>query len=211
MKISDDAWIAAARERVAHGHDWATPPEEVSGANPAPRAAAPQARLLCPYCKEHPTLTDLHRYETASTEPLWYCPACYGVWATDASLAGGVADESNESPVLYAERAAPRCRSCAGHLDEHETCRKCGKTLPRLNCPLCGREMARSAQKGVTLDHCTACRGTWFDTGEIAAVFGLTPPRSLAAHYVDQLPKDDRPEWLIALDVLLRMFLPFIF
>ncbi len=174
------------------------------------RDEAPASGPRCPYCSEHPLLTELRRYETASAEPIWYCPACFGVWATDASVAGGVADESDESAVLYAGRAAPRCRSCGGHLDEQEACRKCGKKLPRLNCPRCGVVMERYTQKGITLDRCPTCQGSWFDTGEIAAVFGLTPPRSLGTMYVDSLPKDDRPEWVIILDILLRMFLPFI-
>lgn len=69
--------------------------------------------------------------------------------------------------------------------------------------------MTRFIENGITLDSCGACHGTWFDMGEIAAVYGLEPPQSLAASTVAEHAMDDAPpSWWVALQILLRAFLP---
>lgn len=35
-------------------------------------------------------------------------------------------------------------------------------------CPACGEAMAARPHRGVEIDQCSACRGIWFDTGELA-------------------------------------------
>jgi Zn-finger nucleic acid-binding protein len=71
--------------------------------------------------------------------------------------------------------------------------------------------MARVERKGITLDSCPAGHGLWFDMGELAALFEIEPPQGLAASAVDEHARDDAPpEWLLALDILLRLFIPFL-
>lgn len=38
----------------------------------------------------------------------------------------------------------------------------------------------------MTLDHCGQCGGTWFDMGELGAVFGIEDRPSLAERYAGQ-------------------------
>ena len=78
-------------------------------------------------------------------------------------------------------------------------------------CPACGQTMQRFKEGQVRLDQCTACRGTWFDVGEIAAVYKLKPAQSLAMSTVDEHAMDDEmPGWLVAVHTLSRMLLPFV-
>ena len=72
--------------------------------------------------------------------------------------------------------------------------------------------MDRHEQAGVTLDTCAACRGVWYDMGEIARVYQLPPlPQGLAASTVDEHAMDDAPPaWLLALDIVLSLVGAFI-
>lgn len=36
-----------------------------------------------------------------------------------------------------------------------------------MNCPACGRELRSVDYRGLTLDHCTACGGVWYDADEL--------------------------------------------
>lgn len=51
-------------------------------------------------------------------------------------------------------------------------------------------EMQRFGSNGIQLDTCATCRGTWFDMGEIAAVYSLQPVESLASFRARQ-PQGD--------------------
>ncbi len=211
VTISDDEWIAAARNRAAAG-SWERPAGDVLAElrrHGVRSEAAGVAALKCPYCESHPLLARMQRYELQAVHPLWYCNSCYGFWATGDALVRGVADPGTGHPALEASRAPRRCRACFGHLKPDHTCARCGKSLPRLNCPACARTMERTEEDGVQLDQCGHCTGTWFDTGEIAAVHKLVPAQGLAAGTVDEHAADDEPPaWLTAAMILSRVFLP---
>lgn len=71
--------------------------------------------------------------------------------------------------------------------------------------------MERVEREGVTLDQCAPCAGVWFDTGEIAAVYKLSPPQGLAASLVDEHATDGAtPDWLSAAMIAGRIALPFL-
>lgn len=231
----DEAWLAQARARVAAGAEWERTPEEIEAAAKAIREArknAPPGAMCCPYCDIHPPLQVYPRYEMVTQTPLRFCPSCFGFWAAGDSLSAGIADPYDDHPALRVAPAPRRCRACNGHLGSEGICVKCKRELPRLNCPACRTPMERFEMQGITLDHCDPCDGVWFDTGEIAAVFGVEPPRgkigSLAeasARLSPQLvlgygpiwvpepddisyePHDDPPGWLRALHLLERLFL----
>lgn len=213
MSISDDEWVAAARARAARGQ-WEREPDVVLAAlrgAAAERAAAEPPLPACPYCQEHPRLQRFQRYELQTVRPLLYCPACYGFWAVGDALVRGVADPGVVHPALETGLAPRRCRACFGHLKPDNTCAKCGQELPRLACPQCGLEMERYEKEGVLLDQCGPCTGTWFDVGEVAAVFKLAPPQGLAASTVDEHAADDEPTgWLVALSVVSRLVFPYL-
>lgn len=47
-------------------------------------------------------------------------------------------------------------------------------------CPVCASPMIIVELQGVEVDHCPACRGTWFDSGElelVAEIAGIEPER----------------------------------
>jgi Zn-finger nucleic acid-binding protein len=71
--------------------------------------------------------------------------------------------------------------------------------------------MERFEKNGVVLDRCAPCQGTWFDIGEIVAVYQLVPHQGLAASTVDEHATDDEPPaWVIALNLVSRMVFPFL-
>jgi len=213
VTISDDEWIAAARARAAAG-SWERDADAVLAelrANAQAPASPPAASLRCPYCASHPPLVRFERYEARTTTDLRYCNTCYGFWAAGDSLSAGVAGPSEEHPALTATRGPRRCRACFGHLKPDGVCAKCGQPLPLLDCPACGKPMERVEREGVTLDQCAPCTGVWFDTGEIAAVYKLSPPQGLAASLVDEHATDGAtPDWISAAMIVGRIALPFL-
>lgn len=212
MTISDDEWIAAARARAAAGN-WERDADTVFAEirATAPEHPAVESALRCPYCDGHPPLAVLERYEQQTVTPLRYCNTCYGFWAAGDALTAGVSSPYDDNPALTAVRGPRRCRACFGHLKPDGVCAKCGKSLPPLNCPSCGKTMERTERQGVPLDQCVKCMGVWFDTGEIAAVFKLQPVQGLAASQVDEHATDGAPpDWLTAAMVVGRMVVPFL-
>ena len=71
--------------------------------------------------------------------------------------------------------------------------------------------MERFEKSGVSLDQCAPCRGTWFDVGEITAVYQLKPVQGLAASTVEETSaEDDVNGLLFALDIASRLAFPFL-
>ena len=213
VSISDEQWLAAARARARDGN-WERSPQAVFAElrdQVRARESAGPPLSNCPYCEGHPPLRKFERHELQTVTPLLYCAACHGFWAAGDSITRGMADPGYVHPALEAARAPRRCRTCFGHLKPDDTCTGCGKALPPLNCPQCGKTMDRVKEQGVFLDQCTPCMGVWFDMGEITAVFHLAPPQGLAASTVDEHACDDEPSgWMVALNVLSRLLLPYL-
>jgi len=215
MTISDDErWIAAARTRYARSASWERDAEAVFQALKAQceaRTTTEPPLPGCPACAERPPMLEFPRYELLTESPLLYCGQCYGFWAAGDSLARGVADPGSIHAALESLQAPRRCRACFGRLTDNDSCRECGWAAPALNCPQCSGEMARVCEAGIRLDHCAACDGTWFDTGEIAAVYKLVPGEGLAMSTVEETaPHEEGPAWLLAASILARVFLPFV-
>ena len=71
--------------------------------------------------------------------------------------------------------------------------------------------MARVKQNGLTLDSCAACKGVWFDVGELGHAYGLKPVQDLPASMVDEHACDNEPSgWLIMAQAALRVVAPFL-
>lgn len=210
--FADERWLAAARARAAAG-SWERHSDEIFAElrrQAAERPPAPPGPP-CPYCTDHPELVTFRRYELQTIDPLRFCGRCFGFWAVGDSLSRGFADPASGHPALEQAQAPRRCRACNGRLKSDNTCRSCGQALPTLDCPECGQPMERFEKRGVWLDQCAPCRGTWFDIGEIVAVYQLTPHQGLAASTVDEHATDDEPPaWEIALGMVSRMLLPFL-
>lgn len=212
MTVKDEEWLREARFRAQRG-DWERDPEDLyrelraqAKSMPPPQGGPP-----CPYCAEHPPMQKFWRYELQTVDPLFCCPKCYGFWATGDSLSRGVADPTHEHPALVQAMAPRRCRACHGRLKPDGTCRKCGESLPLLKCPSCSKPMERFEKSGVTLDQCPPCRGTWFDIGEISAVYQLKPFQDLAASTVEETPpENDVNGFMLALDIASRLAFPFL-
>ncbi|HKA87403.1 MAG TPA: zf-TFIIB domain-containing protein [Haliangiales bacterium] len=49
------------------------------------------------------------------------------------------------------------------------------KKLHYMRCPKCGMELREIAFKGVKIDRCFNCHGTWLDHGELERVAGKEP------------------------------------
>ena len=46
--------------------------------------------------------------------------------------------------------------------------------MEQIDCPKCSQAMERWESKGVCLDHCSSCKGLWFDEGELTRHFANT-------------------------------------
>ncbi|MCC7364473.1 MAG: zf-TFIIB domain-containing protein [Dehalococcoidia bacterium] len=223
-RLTDDEWLARVRAGVADGQDWETAvgrasdgapgdPPALASADAPGQAEQAQARVYpCPSCDQHWPLEVYRRYELVTTVPLRYCTRCYGFWAAGDALARGVRDPFDEHHAFSAAVAPTRCRACGGHRFTPEgKCRGCEKPAIPYNCPGCGVQMERYKDKGVTVDRCKACQGTWFETGEIARIYGLAPVQGLAMSQVDEnAPDNIPPPAFLALNVLARLFLPWL-
>jgi Zn-finger nucleic acid-binding protein len=211
--LADDAWVVAARARAQRGNwerDSDTIFKELRKQAEVIQASLP-ALPACPFCASHPPMMKFPRHELLTMDPFLYCGTCYGFWAVGDAISRGVADRGFDHPALRAIPAPRRCKECMGHLKPDNVCAKCGKEPAVLGCPNCSQPMQRFIEKGIHLDQCAPCRGTWFDTGEISAVYDLESPQSLAMATVDENAADNvAPPWLLAAQVLGRVFLPFL-
>ena len=214
MTISaDEEWLASARARAQRGNwerdsdlifkELRKQADEIQATTPASPG--------CPACASHPPMEKFPRHELLSIDPFLYCKVCYGFWAVGDALTRGVADPGFDHPALRAVPAPRRCKSCMGHLKPDNVCAKCGEAPALLACPSCSKTMERFKEHGMYLDQCPPCRGTWFDTGEIATVYDLEEPQSLAMSTINENEMDDSPpDWLTAAMILGRAFLPFL-
>lgn len=210
----DEAWVAQARARIAAGQSWERNADEIASALFIQRIkdASESARPLnCPFCERARPLERLPGSLAAATPPL-YCPVCLGVWATGSALIGGFGDAASDMPALRAPRSPRICRFCREAIPSEGDCRRCGRSLPSLLCPSCRQPMQRFRLGGVDLDACDPCRGTWFDAGEVATVYGIAsrstePASSVAA--ADAAQESGNPRLAMALDIafLLLRFL----
>jgi Zn-finger nucleic acid-binding protein len=117
------------------------------------------ARMICPRCN-----TSLETRETGGITTST-CPACNGNWIGAAALA-----------TLFArDRDAPRIEEALEaifDLDFHDS---------RRLCPGCrGRRLKAIMVDGIELDYCTACKGLYFDQGELEQVFPSTLGKAAA-------------------------------
>jgi len=109
--------------------------------------------MICPRCN-----TGLETREsdgiTTST-----CPACNGNWIGATAL----------STLFARDREAPRIEEALEailDLDFHDS---------RRLCPRCsGRRLKAIMVDGIELDYCIACKGLYFDQGELEQVFPST-------------------------------------
>lgn len=189
----DAAWVAAARQRAAAGA-WERAPGEVFAAlAEAPRAARPAGAPACPSCPGRPPLTPYRRAGSPAAPPIQCCDACHGAWVPDAALAAGL--DLAELPAGAPGREA-------GPLPAADT----PASRP---CPSCARPMEPLPAGPAALDRCPGCRATWFDTGELARVFGIQPaPPGPPGGDVDAANAPAAAAWQIALDLAMTLLLP---
>ena len=55
------------------------------------------------------------------------------------------------------------------------------KQLHQMRCPKCGMELKELDVRGVQVDRCFSCNGTWLDAGELEKLGGGQPPDSVMA------------------------------
>jgi len=55
------------------------------------------------------------------------------------------------------------------------------KELHHMRCPKCGMELKEVDVRGVQVDRCFSCNGTWLDAGELEKLGGGQQPESVVA------------------------------
>jgi Zn-finger nucleic acid-binding protein len=114
-----------------------------------------------------------------------HCTRCGGVWFEQ----GEVQQIRRHAPAAVWARITWRggrfrmaCRGCHERIERGaEACRACGWANV-LDCPSCDRPMERARGLDLTLDICRACRGAWFDSDELDAIWRGQAAVALAAH-----------------------------
>ncbi|PFG73901.1 zf-TFIIB domain-containing protein [Tepidiforma thermophila] len=188
----DAAWLRAARQRAAAG-SWEREPGEVLAAlADAPRAAAPPGAIRCPACPAPPPLAP-YRRPGGSPLPVHVCETCWGAWVPDAIVAAGIPPDAVPPAVAAAGPAHGGSAPAA---------------QPARPCPACSSPMEHIPAAGAVLDRCPACRSTWFDTGELAAVYGMVPLVSDSTASADAPDGSPVPAWQVVLDLALLLIAP---
>jgi hypothetical protein len=81
---------------------------------------------------------------------------------------------SHEEEEFFAKEEANRLHALAQErarkMQEEE--RERLKQMHFMHCPKCGFDLKPMTFKGVTIDRCFNCNGTWLDAGELEAVAG---------------------------------------
>ncbi|HKJ54329.1 MAG TPA: zf-TFIIB domain-containing protein [Gammaproteobacteria bacterium] len=109
--------------------------------------------MICPRCNTGLDIRDIDGI------PISNCPACNGNWIGGAALA-----------ALFArDRNAPRIEEALEAILDLDF--RDGRRL----CPRCrGKHMQAMMVDGIELDYCVACKGLYFDQGELEQVFPST-------------------------------------
>lgn len=140
---------------------------------------APQ-RLACPACLG----VALEKVTAAPGADVGHCRRCGGTWIhreQTARLRARPAD-ALRATLTRADDAAFLCHSCHSLMErDADVCRWC-KWKNALECPECGREMRRHAQRDVTVDVCRGCNGVWLDHHELASLWAVAAAGAVA-HY----------------------------
>ena len=81
----------------------------------------------------------------------------------------------------FARENAERLRKIAAEQKKslaQDECEKL-KQLHDMRCPKCGMELKEIAVRGVQVDRCFSCNGTWLDAGELEKLGGGQPSESV--------------------------------
>lgn len=109
--------------------------------------------MICPRCS---TSLETREKDGIATST---CPGCSGNWIGAAAL----------TRLFARDRAAPRIEEALEailDLEFHDS---------RRICPKCrGRHLKAIMVDGIELDYCVACKGLYFDPGELEQVFPST-------------------------------------
>lgn len=153
----DARWLAEARARAQRGH-WERDTDAIYAALAArPAATPPPGTPRCPVCHGRPGLIPYRRPDSALPSQAWSCPGCGGAWLPDALVSAGL-DPRDLPPAAVAVRQPPATAP--------------GPESPQYPCPACSAAMQRFPAGSAWLDRCESCRATWFEPGELGAVYG---------------------------------------
>jgi Zn-finger nucleic acid-binding protein len=120
--------------------------------------------MVCPVCKYDMIVVEYHNIE------LDYCNNCKGVWFDSGELELLLKSYGLEEPEALFD----------GILNSQEAV----SSEKKLNCPICGHKMKKTAiggQPEILIDVCRDNHGLWFDGGEVTQLIkrlsGEHPPK----------------------------------
>jgi len=102
--------------------------------------------------------------------PLEICPGCRGVWIGEDRLAeiiGSLSDVVLQASSDETEDIQSKVDTFAAQEQEFS-----GAT--HAACPICQGRLDVSKRSGMPVDTCVDCGGTWFDSGELTIVLGVS-------------------------------------
>jgi uncharacterized protein len=120
--------------------------------------------MICPVCKYAMIVVEYRNIE------LDYCTSCKGVWFDSGELELLLKSQGLEEPKAF--------------LDGIFNSQKAVSSEKKRKCPICGRNMKKTAiggQPEILIDVCRDNHGLWFDRGEVAQLIrrlaGEHPPK----------------------------------
>lgn len=115
------------------------------------------------------------------------CARCGGIWLDHGEIQALRAYPRNSLPRPMEQPPMVRkgqCHSCHAPLDRAaERCGVCGRSN-LLDCPHCDRPMRVEQASGLRLDACPTCKGAWFDSHELEAIWSQSFDRALARRHL---------------------------
>lgn len=134
----------------------------------------PATRYPCPTCLG----VVMEKLRVGAHDPVEidHCRRCGGAWFEYGEVGRLRAHPAAELWSRIARReveSATPCHDCHTPFSRAlATCPACGWNSV-LGCPSCDRPMRRESRDGLHLDVCRACKGAWFDHGELDAIWNV--------------------------------------
>ncbi len=129
-----------------------------------------EARWPCPVCPG----VNLEKAPVSENLLLDHCPRCGGVWfdagevdrLPECNPGDFWAVVSRRSEVVRA--LCQHCQALVPRDTDH--CPACNKAQ-QFKCPTCDEPMQKVGDGDLRLDHCSRCKGLWFDHHELAGIW----------------------------------------
>lgn len=148
----------------------------------------PPQRMECPACLG----VAMESARVAEGVQVRHCARCGGTWLPRAQIPRlrAVPASALRTMITRRDDAGFACHGCHAAMDRDTArCEACGWTNT-LECPDCGKAMARQTERDVTVDVCRGCQGVWLDHHELGSLWAVAAAGAVATTSVGRKVAD---------------------